>query len=201
MVEFIKENKIVGVIKSASYEDSYNFATACIDGGIKVIEIISIAPGAKRLITELSKINDVVVGAGTVLDIDIAKEAVNSGAKFIVSPHTDVEIIKYCKDKKITVLSGATTSNEMVNAWKAGADIVKIFPASVFGSKYISSVKAPLPFIDIFVTGGISHENVRDYLRSGASAAGVTSALTGSGKQINYFTVKKNTERIIELVK
>ena len=201
MVEFIKENKIFAVIKSPSYEDSYNFATACIDGGIKIIEIISIAPGAKKLINDLSNINDVVVGAGTVLDLDVAKEAIDSGAKFIVSPHTDEEIIKYCKSKDITVIAGAFTSSEIVNAWKMGADFVKVFPASVFGTNYISSLKAPLPFIDIFVTGGISHENIRDYINSGASAVGISSSLIGSSKQINYFTVKKSAERFIDLLK
>ncbi len=200
MIEFLKENKIIAVIKSDSYKNSYRFAEACVDGGIKLIEVISTAPGAKKLIKELSNVNSIVVGAGTVLDLDVAKEAVSSGARFIVSPHTDNEIIKYCKERQVTVISGAFTSSEIINAWKMGADLVKIFPVSIVGTKYLKAIKEPLPFIDIFVTGGISHENIRDYINSGATVVGVSTALLGTQKRIDYSEIRKNAERFSKLV-
>ncbi len=200
MIEIIKQNKIFAVIKSNNFQDSYNFAKACIDGGIKNIEIISTAPGAKKLIRELAQIEDIIVGAGTVLDISMAEQAIDLGAKFIVCPHTDPEIINYCKDRETSIISGAFTSSEIVNAWKLSVDMVKIFPASLLGPKYIKALKDPLPFVDIFVTGGINLENINEFLMSGVACVGISTALLDENKSINYYSVTESARKFMSKI-
>ena len=190
--EFMKKNRVVAVVRSASYEKSLEFARACVDGGIRIIEIISISPGSRRLLGELASENGICVGAGTVLDRGSAELMYDCGARFIVSPHTDPGIIEYCRKNSITVVSGAFTSSEMVNARSIGADFVKIFPASSFGPGYVKAIKEPLGFMDIMVTGGITAYNIGDYLSAGAALAGVSSALLGGGD--DYQSIKQMAE-------
>ena len=191
-IEFMKENRVVAVIRSASYEKSLEFARACTDGGIRIIEIISISPGSERLLGELASEDGICVGAGTVLDRDSAERMSDCGARFIVSPHTAPGIIEYCGENGITVISGAFTSSEMVNARAMGADFVKIFPASSFGAGYVKAIKEPLGFMDIMVTGGITAENIGDYFSAGAALAGVSTALLEGGD--DYESIKRRAE-------
>lgn len=187
--EFMKKNRVVAVVRSASYEKSLEFARACVDGGIR---IISISPGSQRLLGELASENGICVGAGTVLDRGSAELMYDCGARFIVSPHTDPAIIEYCRKNSITVVSGAFTSSEMVNARSIGADFVKIFPASSLGPGYVKAIKEPLGFMDIMVTGGITADNIGDYLSAGAALAGVSTALLGGGD--DYQSIKQMAE-------
>lgn len=195
-IEFMKKNRVVAVIRSASYERSLEFARACADGGIRIIEVISISPGSERLLRELASEDGICVGAGTVLDRGSAERMYDCGARFIVSPHTDRAIIEYCRKNGITVVSGAFTSSEMVAARKMGADFVKIFPASSFGPGYVKAIKEALGFMDIMVTGGINADNVRDYLAAGASLAGVSTALLSGGD--DYLSIKQRAEKFSE---
>lgn len=201
MFDEIKRNKIVAVIKSDSYENSLKFSTACVEGGIKNIEIIATSPGAKRLLRELSEIDHICLGAGTVLDRSVAEEAIELGAKFIVCPHTDPDIITLCVENSIPVFAGAFTSSEIVNAWKLGVNMIKIFPSSVVGPKYVKAIKEPLPFVEIFVTGGITLENIGDYFLSGATCVGLSSSLLGSDRSINFHEIAENSKRFSEKVK
>ena len=196
MIEFMKKNRVVAVIRSASYEKSLEFARACVDGGIRIIEIISISSGSERLLGELASEDGICVGAGTVLDCGSAERMSGCGARFIVSPHTDPEIIEYCRKNGITVISGAFTSSEMVNARSIGADFVKVFPASSFGPGYIKAIKEPLGFMDIMVTGGITTDNIGDYLGSGAALAGVSTALLSGGD--DYRSIRRRAEEFSE---
>ncbi len=191
-IEFMKRNRVVAVIRSASYEKSLEFARGCVDGGIKIIEIISISAGSQRLVRELAPEDGICVGAGTVLDRDSAERMSDCGARFIVSPHTDPGIIEYCGGNGITVISGAFTSSEMVNARAMGADFVKVFPASSFGPGYVKAIKEPLGFMDIMVTGGITAENIGDYFSAGAVLAGVSTTLLGGGD--DYESIKRRAE-------
>ena len=195
-IEFMKENRVVAVIRSASYEKSLEFARACVDGGIKIIEIISISPGSERLLRELAPEDGICVGAGTVLDRSSAERMFDCGARFIVSPHTDPAIIEYCRKNGITVISGAFTSSEMVNARSIGADFVKIFPASSFGPGYVKAIKEPLGFMDILVTGGITTDNIGDYFAAGAALAGASTALLSGGD--DYQSIKRRAEEFSE---
>ncbi len=192
----MKKNRVVAVIRSASYEKSLEFARACVDGGIRIIEVISISPGSERLIGKLASEDGICVGAGTVLDRGSAERMSGCGASFIVSPHTDPAIIEYCRKNAITVISGAFTSSEMVNARNIGADFVKVFPASSFGPGYIKAIKEPLGFMDIMVTGGIATDNIGDYLAAGTALAGVSTALLGGGD--DYWFIKQRAEEFSE---
>ena len=191
-IEFMKETRVVAVIRSGSYEKSLEFARACIDGGIRIIEVISVSAGSQRLLGELAHEDGICVGAGTVLDRRCAERMSECGARFIVSPHTDPQIIEYCRENGITVISGAFTSSEMVNARSIGADFVKIFPASSFGPGYVKAIKEPLGFMDIMVTGGITADNIADYFSAGAALAGVSTALLGGGD--DYQSIKQKAE-------
>ncbi len=198
-IEFMKRNRVVAVIRSASYEKSLEFARGCVDGGIKIIEIISISAGSQRLVRELAPEDGICVGAGTVLDRDSAERMSDCGARFIVSPHTDPGIIEYCGGNGITVISGAFTSSEMVNARAMGADFVKVFPASSFGPGYVKAIKEPLGFMDIMVTGGITAENIGDYFSAGAALAGVSTTLLGGGD--DYESIKRRAEEFSRFCK
>lgn len=192
VIEFMKKNRVVAVIRSASYEKSLEFARGCVDGGIRIIEVISVSPGSERLLRELASQDGICVGAGTVLDRGSAERMSDCGARFIVSPHTDPGIIEYCRKSGITVISGAFTSSEMVNARSIGADFVKVFPASSFGPGYVKAIKEPLGFMDIMVTGGITTDNIRDYFSAGAALAGVSTALLSGGD--DYQSIKQRAE-------
>jgi len=183
IMDFIRKNKVFAVIRAEDTEDAIRFANACIEGGLKLIEITFSFPGADGVIKELSKIDDVIVGAGTVLNIDMAKTAATSGARFLISPHTDKEIISYAKSHELLVVTGTLTSSEILNAWNMGVDQVKIFPVkAVGGASYIQAIKETLPFIEIMTTGGVTVENFTEFLKAGATAVGLSSSLIGSDR-------------------
>ena len=198
-LEEIKENKVIAVIRAETPDKAMEFAEGCIRGGIKLIEITFSFPRVERVIVELSKNNDVIIGAGTLLDAQMAERALYSGAKFLVSPHTDEDIINLAKSNNVPTIQGALTSSEIVNARKLGVDMVKIFPVSaVGGPSYIKAIKDPLPFTEIMTTGGVNYDNFLEYLKAGATAVGLSSAFLTKDKKIKMDTVIENTERIIE---
>lgn len=200
MLEKLKENKIIAVIKSDSYENSYKFASACIEGGIRTIEVITTSPGARRLLGELSGVDNICLGAGTVLDKEVARQALEMGAEFIVSPHTDPEIVNFCNENNLFVISGAFTSSEIVSAWKLGVNMVKIFPSSSVGPGYVKAIKDPLPFVEIFVTGGITLDNIENYISSGVSCVGLSSSLLGVSRSVNYHEIVENSKKFTEIL-
>lgn len=198
-IEQIRKEKIFAVIRAENADKALEFAQGCVRGGLKLIEITFSFPGAEDVIAELSKREGIIVGAGTVLDLPMAKKALASGARFLVSPHTDKELIKIAKDNSVPTVQGALTSSEIVNAWKAGVDMVKIFPVkSVGGASYIKAIKEPLPFVDIMTTGGVNFENFTDFLKAGATAVGLSSALLGEGGVIDGETVAERAKRVLQ---
>lgn len=198
-LEEIKKNKVIAVIRAETPDMALEFAKGCIEGGIKLIEVTFSFPRVERIIAELSKINGVLIGAGTLLDAHMAKKALYSGASFLVSPHTDEDIVDLAKSNGILTIQGALTSSEIVNARKVGVDMVKIFPASaVGGSSYIKAIKAPLPFTEIMATGGVNYDNFLEYLEAGCSAVGLTSAFLTEDNKIKFDTVVENSRKIVE---
>jgi 2-dehydro-3-deoxyphosphogluconate aldolase/(4S)-4-hydroxy-2-oxoglutarate aldolase len=167
-LEVIRKHKVFAVIRAENVESALDFAEGCIKGGLRLIEITFSFPGAEEAISALSGRLGVLVGAGTVLDTDMAGRARKAGAAFIVSPHTDKDLIGYAKDNGMVSIQGAFTSSEIVNAWKMGVDMVKIFPViAAGGPSYVKAIKDPLPFVDIMTTGGVSIDNFADFIRSG----------------------------------
>jgi len=200
-MDFFKNNKLIAVSRFDETGNSLDFAEVCAAAGIRLIEVITTRPNAYEIIKLLSENGDICVGAGTVLNLQSAEEAYNSGAKFIVSPHTDREIIEFTKSNKLVSIAGAFTSSEIVGAEKLGADYVKIFPASTVGPKYVRAIKEALPFANIMVTGGINKDNINDYISAGASLAGISTALTGNTGAFDKSTVSKNAGKFIEAIK
>jgi 2-dehydro-3-deoxyphosphogluconate aldolase/(4S)-4-hydroxy-2-oxoglutarate aldolase len=196
----MNEKDIIAVVRFDDKQTSLDFSNACIQGGINLLEVIAIRSNSFEIISELSNIEDVIIGAGTVLNVVSAERAYNAGAKFIVSPHTDKKIINFTKSKGLISIAGAYTSSEIVNAYNLGADYVKIFPASSGGPAYVKAIKEALPFVKILVTGGINLQNSQDFISAGASLIGVSTALTGKGVNFDKDVVLKNSKNLLSSI-
>lgn len=173
----ISNAKIVAVIRGKNPEEVINISRASIEGGLKVIEVTYTTPNAGRAIDVLQS-EDAIIGAGTVLDTETARDALLHGARFIVSPHFNVEISELCNRYAIPYLPGCLTISEMVSAMESGCDVLKLFPANNFQSNFIKSIQGPLPQVRLMPTGGINLENFKDWLDQGAFAVGIGSELS-----------------------
>ena len=175
VLEQIKSIGIVPVLRAASEEQAVSLAEAIADGGVTVMEVTMTVPGAVRVVAKLVKDRpDILVGVGSVLDAETARECIEAGAQFVVSPAFNLKTVEMCQKHGIAVLPGALTPTEIVTAWQAGADVVKVFPANAMGgAKYLRSLKAPLPMIEMIPTGGVSLETAISFLEAGAYALGV----------------------------
>ena len=179
----LEEIGVIPVVRAASAEEAVAVAEAIGEGGIPVLEITLTVPGAVQVIAELSKRfgDQVLVGAGTVLDPEAAAQCIEAGAQFVVSPALNLQTIERCRREGIAILPGALTPTEVVTAWDAGADAVKVFPCSaVGGAKYLSALKAPLPQIRLVPTGGVSLATAKDFIAAGAWALGVGADLVNN---------------------
>jgi len=176
VIRQISETGIVPVVRANSVDEAAAAIDAIRAGGINIFEITMTVPGAVRLIERLTNEfgDGALIGAGTVLTGEQAQDCINAGARFIISPTLDFETIALCRKREIAVMPGALTPTEIVAAWNAGADFVKVFPAGALGgASYIKSLKAPLPDVKIIPTGGVSLKTAADFIRAGASALGV----------------------------
>lgn len=175
IISRITSSGVIPVIRASSKEEALAVIEAIAAGGITTIEITMTVPNAIDLIASLSSTrDDLLIGAGSVLDPETARECIAAGAQFIVSPATNFDTIVYCNESEIVVMPGALTPTEIVNAWDAGADFVKVFPAdSMGGAKYLRSLKAPLPDIKLIPTGGVNQSTAAEFIKAGAEAIGV----------------------------
>lgn len=175
----LQEAGLVPVLRADSVEGALALANAIAAGGVKVLEVTMTVPGAVEVIRRLVKDRpEILVGAGTVLDAETARACMLEGAQFIVSPALNLRTIEMCRRYSVAALPGALTPTEVVTAWEAGADVVKLFPAGAMGgAKYLASLKGPLPQIQMIPTGGVSLATAAEFLRAGAFALGVGSDL------------------------
>ena len=171
----IKEIGIIPAVRLASAEDARFAAEAIYSSGIHIVEVTMTTPGAVAVITQLAKQNSaLIVGAGTVLDIETAQQCLDAGAAFLTTPGLDLEIVDFAVKHGTVVFPGAMTPGEIMAASKAGADFVKIFPcAQLGGPSYIRALKAPFPKVALIASGGVNQENATDYIRAGAVALGI----------------------------
>jgi len=205
-IKRICETGIVPVVRAPSGDDALRVIDAIRAGGIDVIELTMTVPGAVKLIEELAKRygDQVVLGAGTVLDAATARACISAGANFVVSPMLDEGMIECCRTYGVPSLPGALTPTEIVRAARAGADLVKVFPCNAMGgASYIKSLKAPLPQVDLVPTGGVSLATVADFVRAGASAVGAGADLVDVAKvrDGNAGVVTENARRYVESIK
>lgn len=197
----IKESGVVAIIRMSEPERIIEIASALRKGGVRCIEIPMTVPTALELIRETTRdaSSDFVIGAGTVLDAETARATILAGAEFLVGPNTNFDMIKLCKRYRKVVIPGALTPTEILNAWQAGADIVKVFSARFFGPKYFSDLKGPYPHIDLMPTGGVRVDNAADFIRQGACAVTIGRDLLDT-KAIAEGRFEVITERAKQLI-
>ena len=200
----LTECGVVAVVRAESEQQAKKIAAACIKAGIVGIEITFTVPGALKIIESLSREyseDQIIIGAGTVLDKETARAAILAGAKYVVSPCLDVDTVRLCNTYDIVCMPGAMTIKEAVEGMKAGADIIKIFPGGLFGPKIIKAFKGPIPQMKMMPTGGVSTENVGEWIKAGAVAVGAGSSLTKGAKKDDYASIVAIGKRMIEEVR
>ena len=200
----IEESGVVPVVRAKNAEQAVKISEAVKKGGIRVIEITMTVPGAIDVIKELTEKYredpDIIFGAGSVLDGETARTAILAGAEFIVGPALNEEMIKVANRYQKPVIPGAMTPSEVVRAMEAGADVVKIFPAALFGPKIIKAIKGPIPQARLLPTGGVSHDNVKDWFKAGSYAVGAGSAIVKGADEGNFDQVRENAAKFVELI-
>jgi 2-dehydro-3-deoxyphosphogluconate aldolase/(4S)-4-hydroxy-2-oxoglutarate aldolase len=200
--EQILRYQIVAILRGCVPERVPEIAAALAEGGIKLLEITLNSPGAADLIRRLAVTmgDRLLIGAGTVLTAAEAEMAVDAGAKFILSPSLDAGIIKVTKGLGAVSIPGAFTATELLTAWRSGADIVKVFPASV-GAQYIRDLRGPLPQIPLMPTGGVNLQNIREFRAAGAAAFGIGSSLVPAGQETTTEALDGLKRRAIDYIK
>lgn len=196
----ILEHKIVAIIRGANPADVLKITDALYAGGIRILEITMNSDDPLTVIKEVAaKYGDkMVIGAGTVLDGETAKQAVAAGAKFVLSPIVSEDVIKTAQFLGVVSIPGAFTATEIYNAYKMGADIIKVFPAN--SPSYIKDIRGPLPQIPLLPTGGISVDNIKDFKKAGAVGFGIGSALVNTKVAVTPAYLSELTENAKKLV-
>lgn len=196
----LHDNYLVAVVRGKSKADAIAAVEHMIDGGIYNIEITFTTPQAEEVIQHLSQYvidENVVIGAGTVLDSTTARLAILNGAEYVVSRHFDPEIAKMCNRYAVPYLPGCGSVTEIVQAMETGVDLVKLFPGDLLGANFIKNVHGPIPQIELMPSGGVSLDNLEDWYRKGAFAVGIGSALMKNAKDGNDSVIKENTEKFV----
>ncbi|KNY28031.1 bifunctional 2-keto-4-hydroxyglutarate aldolase/2-keto-3-deoxy-6-phosphogluconate aldolase [Pseudobacteroides cellulosolvens] len=200
----IKEGGLVAVVRADNAEMAFKIADACIEGGVASIEITYTVPGATEIIKELSRrysSGEIIIGAGTVMDSETARTAILAGAQYIVSPYLSKEVVKICNRYQIASMPGAMTVREAVECLEAGADIIKVFPGEVLGPTFIKAVKGPMPYAVMMPTGGVTLENVGEWIKAGAVAVGAGGSLTAGAKKGDYNSITELAKKFIDEIK
>src|SRR5699024_5583946 len=202
-LQSIYDNKLVAVIRGAKEDEVLDIAKALYEGGVKILEITAETPGFLNLISQLSNtFNDqILVGAGTVLDPETARAALLAGAKFIFSPTVNREPMNMTDRCGAVSIPGAMTPTEILTAYEHGADVIKVFPASVLGPGYLKDVHGPLSHIPLMPTGGIDVGNIKEYFQNGAAAAGIGSSLVNTKKPMDEEALQEITKKAAQFVK
>lgn len=178
LIETIEHHKLMVAVRTDTPEKAYKAAIACIHGGVHLLEITFSVPGAEEVIKKLSGETGAMIGAGTVLNIPDAKKAVKAGASYIVSPNLDEEIVKFTKKEGLIAIPGACTPTEIYRAYKAGGDIIKLFPfVEIGGLDFLKVIRGPLPFIKYMLCGGVTLDNVSKYIAAKPSCILVGSSI------------------------
>jgi len=194
---------VIAIIRTDSAEWAAELVDAVRQGGITAIEVTMSVPGALGLLADLSRRygDQVLLGAGTVLDPETARQAILSGAQYIISPHLNVKTITLCQRYQIATMPGCQTVTEAMTALEAGADMVKLFPAEVLGPRYLKAVRAALPQIPFIPTGGIGPENAGEWIRAGAVAVGVGGELTRGGTLESVTAVSRSLVEAVRVAR
>lgn len=200
----ITHSGIVAVVRADSADQAKRITDACIEGGVPAIELTFTVPYAHHVIEDLAKAykpEDIILGAGTVMDSETARIAILSGANYIVSPYFNPDVVRTCNRYRVPCMPGAMTIKEVVEAMEAGADIIKIFPGEAFGPKIIKAVKGPIPYAKMMPTGGVDVNNVGEWIGAGAVAVGAGGALTAGAKTGDYASITRLGREFVQKIK
>ena len=201
-LQTIVASGLVAVIRAETPDKAERIVEACALGGIVALEITFTVPGASEVIEHLAKKSSskILLGAGTVLDSETARIAILAGAQFVVSPALNPETARLCNRYQVPYLPGAATIREVVEAMECGADIVKIFPGEVLGPAFIKAVKGPLPQAQLMPTGGVSIDNVADWINAGSVAVGVGGSLTAGANTGDFASITQLARNFVEKI-
>ena len=199
----IIDSGLVAIIRADVADHAARIAEGCANGGITVLEVTFTVPGAAKVIEELSREYDgrMVVGAGTVLDPETARIAILSGAQFVVSPALNVETARLCNRYQVPHMPGTGTVKEIIEAMEVGAEIIKIFPSEGLGPGFVKAVQSPLPQAQLMPTGGVSLDNVTEWIRAGCIAVGVSGHLTGYQKASDSKVITETAKQFLEKIR
>ncbi|MGI6570190.1 MAG: bifunctional 2-keto-4-hydroxyglutarate aldolase/2-keto-3-deoxy-6-phosphogluconate aldolase [Caldicoprobacterales bacterium] len=195
---------LVAVVRAESADQAGKIADACAAGGVAAIEITFTVPGAEQVIRELASVyknGEIIIGAGTVMDAETARIAILAGARYVVSPYLNREMVQLCNRYRVPCMPGAMTVREVVEAMEAGADIIKIFPGELFGPGIIKAIRGPVPYAKMMPTGGVSLENVHEWIQAGAVAVGAGSSLTKGARTGDYESITRTAQQFIERIR
>lgn len=204
VLQKIQEVGLVAVVRATSAEQAKRITDACIEGGVAAIEMTFTVPAADQVIREVANIyspDQIILGAGTVMDSETARIAILSGAQYIVSPYFDLNTAKLCNRYRVPYMPGVMTIKETVEAMEAGCDIIKLFPGDTMGPKMIKAIHGPIPQAKFMPTGGVDANNVGEWIKAGAVAVGAGSCLTGGAKTGDYASITKIGKQFIENIK
>jgi 2-dehydro-3-deoxyphosphogluconate aldolase/(4S)-4-hydroxy-2-oxoglutarate aldolase len=200
----IQDAGIVAVVRAQDTDTAVRITDACIEGGVAAIELTFTVPHADKVIEELAKrytSDEIILGAGTVLDATTARIAMLSGAEYIVSPALDIDTLKMCNRYRVAMMPGIMSVREGLLAMENGADILKVFPGELFGPKIIKAIKGPIPYAKMMPTGGVTVDNVGEWIKAGAVAVGAGGALTAGAKTGDFNKITETAKQFVANIK
>ncbi|MFS0645881.1 bifunctional 2-keto-4-hydroxyglutarate aldolase/2-keto-3-deoxy-6-phosphogluconate aldolase [Siminovitchia sp. 179-K 8D1 HS] len=199
----IEESGLVAVVRADNADQAKRITEAAMKGGVAAIEITYTVPGATEVIKELGTEfgDDLIVGAGTVLDAETARIAILAGAKYVVSPYLEEDTARLCNRYQIPYMPGVMTIKDVVRGLECGAEVLKVFPGELMGPKVIKAIKGPIPQANLMPTGGVSIDNVADWIRAGAVAVGAGGSLIGKPDVDGYDKITETAKQFIEQIK
>ena len=197
VLQRIEDKGIVAVVRAKNSDEANKIINDCLEGGVDAIELTFSVPFAHEVIEDLAKRygDDIVLGAGTVLDSETARIAILSGAQFIVSPNFNPDVTRLCNRYRIASMAGIQTISEAVKAMEAGVDVLKLFPGDIAGPAFIKDIKGPLPWVQIMPTGGVNVDNVDKWIKAGAVAVGAGSCLVKGDITVNAKAFVENIKK------
>jgi len=200
----IVESGLVAIVRTKNPDQAARVAEACAEGGVTALEVTFTVPGAAAVIESLAKRfshDQMLIGAGTVLDPETTRIALLAGSQFIVSPSLNPETARMCNRYQIPYLPGAGTVKEIVEAMECGAEFIKVFPGETLGPAFVKAVLAPLPQAPLMPTGGVTVDNVMDWIKAGAVAVGVGGSLSSGAKAGDYASITTLARTFIERIR
>jgi 2-dehydro-3-deoxyphosphogluconate aldolase/(4S)-4-hydroxy-2-oxoglutarate aldolase len=204
VLQKIVDSGLVAVVRAESSEQAVRITEACAEGGVAAIEITFTVPSAVNVISDLAQrftADEILIGAGTVLDSETARVATLSGAQFVVSPSLNPETARLCNRYQVPYIPGAGTLKEVIEGMECGADIVKVFPGETLGPAFVKAVRGPLPRAPLMPTGGVSLENVGEWIQAGCVAVGVGGSLTAGAKTGDFQSISEMSRQFVARIR